>query len=656
MNFFEHQDQARQNTKKLVALFAAAVACLIALTTLLVAAFIYYFQHHNNQRFAAYNDLGAGTFPILDIITWELFGSVSFVVASVVLAGSWYKSRQLARGGSYVAELMGGRLIQVNTDDTLEQKVLNVVAEMAIASGTPIPAVYLLEESSINAFAAGTSPQNAAIGVTRGCLEQLNRDQLQGVIAHEFSHILHGDMKLNMKLTGVLHGILLIGLIGRMMMYSSGHYSSRRYGSHYVRYGSNRNNDQNKGAILGLGLMIIGYSGTFFGGLIKAAVSRQREFLADASAVQFTRNPAGISGALKKIGGLPDRARISHHNSEQFSHLFFGSAIKSSLGSLGATHPPLQERIKRIEPGWSGDFIEPQTTTAAASEHADSLSQFSSQRNATQTATLEDAIELIGEPSPEAIEHAGTLLAAIPEPLMQAAKDGYSARAIIYGLLLKGQKQPDSCWDLLKQAAHPVTYKFCRQIFPLVEALPDHEKLPLFELCLPALQQMSEPQQQVFLKNVIALIRDDRQVAIFEWSLYQLLKNRLSITKQKPSRTHSTLHQLAPDCQQLLSSVAHFGRSANPQAAYDAGIKQLSISNCPLLPVEHISLPRLDSALKQLRQLAPLKKPLLLKAIATTIEADRKIQIEEQELFRALADCLDCPVPPLATPDSVTAA
>lgn len=638
MNFFEHQDQARQNTKKLVGLFIAAVACLIAMTTALVAAFIYYFQHHNNQRFSAYNDVASGGFPIMDVVTWELFGSVSFIVLSIVLAGSWYKTRQLAKGGAYVAELMGGQLIQINTDDAAEKKVLNVVSEMAIASGTPIPAVYLLEEDSINAFAAGTTPQNAAIGITRGCIEQLSRDELQGVIAHEFSHILHGDMSLNMKLTGILHGILLIGLIGRAMMHSGSHRSRHHYRS--------SRSDNNKGAILGLGLMAIGYSGIFFGGLIKAAVSRQREFLADASAVQFTRNPLGISGALKKIGGLHSHALIRHHNSEQFSHLFFGSALKSKLGSLGATHPPLDERIQRIEPDWNGRFIEAQASMAASQNEA--LSQFSPAASAaTKPApSLADAIELIGEPSAETIIQAQTLIAGISDTLKQAAKDGYSARAIIYGLLLKDQPNQESCWDLLKQSAHPVTYKFCRQIFPDIEALPNQEKLPLFEMCLPALQQMSEPQQNVFLKNVIALIRQDKKVAIFEWTLYRLLQNRL---KPRPSTGNKNLKpaQLAPACQQLLSSIAHYGKSQNAETAYQAGIKLLAIDNCPLLPKEHISLPLLDSAIKQLNNLTPLKKPPILKGVAAVIEADGNVSVEEQELFRAIADCLDCPVPPL---------
>ena len=634
MNFFEHQDQARRNTKKLVFLFSAAVACLIAMTTLLVAAFLYYFQHHNNQRFDAYNAAG-GSFPLAEIVTWDLVGIISFVVIGVVLAGSFYKTRLLSGGGGYVAQQLGGRLVNVNSDDATEQRLLNVVAEMAIASGTPIPQVYLLEEDSINAFAAGTNVNNAAIGVTRGCAELLSRDELQGVIAHEFSHILHGDMSLNMKLTGVLHGILLIGLIGRVLASSNRHSGFRR-----------RSSNNNNGAILGLGLMAIGYGGTFFGHLIKSAVSRQREFLADAAAVQFTRNPSGISGALQKIGGLSSHAHISHPNREEFSHLFFGSAFRSSLGSLTATHPPLDVRIKRIDPNWQGHF--PVVTSSARDTVEEQVSGFSATPVSSAEIPLEDAIELIGETTPQQISAAQALLQEIPDTLSHAAKDAYSARAIIYGLLVAGQQEQQACWELLQQQAHPVTYKFSQKIFPLIAALPDREKLPLFELCLPALMQMSEPQTQVFQKNVIQLIKADGQVAIFEWALYRLLKNRLTPSRARGEKSLSLDHAKAAT-QQLLSTIAHAGSDTPEQAqrAYDAGASVIKLANRPLQPSEHSTLPMLDSSLQQLRQLPPLKKPVLLKAIAATIQADGDITTSERELFRAIADCLDCPMPPL---------
>lgn len=644
MNFFEHQDQARRNTKKLVFLFAAAVACLIAMTTLLVAAFLYYFQHHNNRRLEAYNSVDGG-FPLMELVTWDLLGMISVVVIGVVLAGSWYKTRLLAGGGGYVAQQLGGRLVHSNSDDATEQRLLNVVAEMAIASGTPIPQVYLLQEDSINAFAAGTDVHNAAIGVTRGCAELLSRDELQGVIAHEFSHILHGDMSLNMRLTGVLHGILLIGLIGRVLASSNRHSGFR-----------SRRSSNNNGAILGLGLMAIGYGGTLFGQLIKSAVSRQREFLADAAAVQFTRNPAGISGALQKIGGLSSHAHIRHPNREEFSHLFFGAAFRSALGSLTATHPPLEVRIKRIDPDWQETFPQLGAATYGATANSAQVAGFNSATGNATTAitdapvTLEDAIELVGETTPAQIGKVRQMLEEIPDTLRTAARDAYSARAIIYSLLISGQPRQEACWALLKQHAHPVSFKFCQQIFTTVDALSGHQRLPMFELCLPALLQMSAPQTQVFQNNVVRLIKADGEVAIFEWALYRLLKNRLSPNTNDAEKTVAPQHAKAA-IQQLLSTIAHAGNDTPEQAqqAYEAGTSVLKLANRPLQPREHSTLPMLDSSLQQLRQLPPLKKPALLKAIAATIHADGDITPGERELFRAIADCLDCPMPPLTT-------
>src|SRR5690606_28971990 len=251
------------------------------------------------------------------------------------------------QGGSVVAGLLGGLPVNPATDDPDERRLVNVVEEMAIASGVPVPAIYVLPgEESINAFAAGYGVHDAAVAVTRGALKHLTRDELQGVIAHEFSHILNGDMRLNIRLIGLLHGLLLLALIGRVLLRSGGRSRGRRKekgGSVQV-------------ALIGLGLVLLGYIGVFFGKLIKAAASRQREYLADAAAVQFTRNPEGIAGALKKIGALGAGSRIVHPRAEELSHLYFASGLRSSFAGLFATHPPLVERIRRIDPSFSGDF------------------------------------------------------------------------------------------------------------------------------------------------------------------------------------------------------------------------------------------------------------------------------------------------------------
>ena len=336
MDFFERQDKARKKTKLLVFYFILAVAALIVavyFAALLIFSGVQAQQHRNfgeSPQFALWNP--------------QLFLGVAGGVLAVVLIGSGYKTVALAQGGSAVSEMMGARLVSPNTNDPDERKLLNVVEEMAIASGVPVPHVYVMdEEDGINAFAAGHKPGDATITVTRGCVKILSRDELQGVIGHEFSHILNGDMRLNLRLMGIIFGILCLAIIGRVLLQTA-------------RVGG-RGRGQNPLPLLGLLLLVIGYIGVFFGRLIQAAVSRQREFLADASSVQFTRNPGGITGALKKIGGLGETgSRLSHAHAEELSHMFFGNGVSEPFIGLLETHPPLAERIRVFDPNFDGKF------------------------------------------------------------------------------------------------------------------------------------------------------------------------------------------------------------------------------------------------------------------------------------------------------------
>ena len=330
--FFENQEAARRNTARLVFLFALAVVAINGMLYALAVALT-----------GVEHDPYTGQSGV--VLQWwqpELLATVSLATLVIVAAGSLYKIAQLRGGGAVVAESLGGTLVAADTGDPDERKLLNVVEEMAVASGTPTPPVYLLrDEQGINAFAAGFSPGDAVVGVTRGCVQQLSRDELQGVIAHEFSHVLSGDMRLNIRLMGVIHGILIIGIIGYFLMRSS------------MFAGRGRRSRDNSGMAMlaaGVGLMIIGFLGTFFGNLIKASVSRQREFLADASAVQFTRNPEGIAGALKKIGGYEGGSILESPNAPESSHLFFSKGLRGGLQMLFSTHPPLDARIRRLDP------------------------------------------------------------------------------------------------------------------------------------------------------------------------------------------------------------------------------------------------------------------------------------------------------------------
>ena len=438
MDFFESQETARRKTGLLVFYYVLAVFLIMVAV---YAAFAFAFL---GIKAKARSSRGEAEIRYEDMWNPTLFMGVIAGTLLVVISGSLYKIHQLSGGGEAVAQLLGGRPLSRNTTDLNERKFLNVVEEMAVASGTPVPRVFLLDqEQGINAFAAGFSPADAVIGVTRGCIQQLTRDELQGVVAHEFSHILNGDMRLNIRLIGVLNGILVVALIGygvmRATLYSGSRTRSRDKGSgmHF--------------ALFGLLLMVIGYVGVFFGKLIKSAVSRQREYLADASAVQFTRNPSGIADALKKIGACVQGSRIENSSAEEASHFFFSNGLKSSFINLMATHPPLAERIRRLDPAFEGDVRRansgrPGPSSSAPVEAVSGLSRFAVDPG--------EVTARIGAPQAEHLAYAVGVLAALPDMVQEAAREPFGARAVIYSLLLgRGEEVCRRQLERLKQHA-----------------------------------------------------------------------------------------------------------------------------------------------------------------------------------------------------------
>lgn len=640
MNFFAQQDRARSKTTWLVAGLLAAVASLMVITTLAVAAFIYFLRNGADSHSAsqALSTPAADHFTAL--LTPELFGSVAVAVLIVVVGASLFKLMQLNRGGKEVATVLGGRLLNTDTRDADERKILNVVEEMAIASGNPVPSVYLMEDSAINAFAAGFGRNDAVIGITRGCIQQLSRDELQGVVAHEFSHIHFGDMRLNMRLVALLHGILIIGLIGYFVLRSSG---------------GRRNKNAGAQLALGLALVIIGYCGTFFGNVIKAAVSRQREFLADASAVQFTRNPQGIADALKKIGGWRPGSKLEHSHAPEYSHLYFANGISQALGSVLATHPPLEERIKRIDTRWDGKFIAPAEQQPHPATSGDTDSSEDKRTAFFRTAAMGGAVAMgsaaqieneVGNPTQEHIAYARNLLDNLPDKLTQAAHEPYSARAIIYALLLDlSADKRELQMAHLQENADPATFAVIEDMYALVKELPRQQHLPILELTIPALKELSQPQYKLFKANLAALIRADKKISLFEWTLYRIVTHAIEDIKPH-GRTH--LKNQHDNCQLLLSVVCYAGKDEQPEQAYEAGARLLGLPDKQgLISPANIEFSAIDTALNTLAGVAPLEKPRLLKAIAVCINADNKVTPDEAELFRAIADSLDCPVPPL---------
>lgn len=660
MNFFEHQDRARRKTKQLVLLLGLAVVALIAITTFAAAALVYLSGNAEPQAYEHAHTFWSGTLHALSV---QSFLWIALAVTSVVFLGSLFRFMQLGSGGRAIAEAMGGRLLLGQTTDPDERKILNVVEEMAIASGTPVPPVYLMEDDAINAFAAGYRPQDAVIGITRGCIHQLSRDELQGVIAHEFSHIFHGDMRLNMRLVALLYGILVIGLIGEFLLRSS-------RASSLVR--SSRDKSPGGIMLVGLGLLIIGYTGTFFGNLIKAAVSRQREFLADASAVQFTRNPDGIAGALKKIGASSEGSTLHNEHAAEFSHMYFSQGVRLFFNMM-ATHPPLDERIKRIQPRWNGQLETAlhgaNTNTNKGSKtfgdetagfaHAATPNTASMTINSGATATLVDVVDITGgidinttlqqiaQPTTAQLSYAQTCLNQIAPELKTASQNVFSARGIIFGLLLDAHAEQRN--RQLALLSEHLTTSELQTINPIIHASAQaaiHLRLPLIELSITALKQLSEAQQQDFLSCLNVLIQADQKVSLMEWAMYRIVLHNIR-REQQPLRTRSLL-EMHEDCQLLMSLLAYTGARHQTEAenAFAQASSALPFKQFTLLARTSIKLDVMDAALERLNQLKPLQKPQLLKAMSLCVMHDGKLHTAEAELFRALADGLDCPIPP----------
>jgi Zn-dependent protease with chaperone function len=632
MNFFDHQDRARSTTKKLVVLFFLAIVVLIAMTSFLIISLFFVAENNSSGDFAISQEF----------LTSDIVLLVTLGVVAVVGLGSVYRFIQLRGGGKSVAESMGGRLLNTGTLDADERKILNVVEEMALASGLPVPPVYLMEDSAINAFAAGYHSKDAVIGITRGCIKILSREELQGVVAHEFSHIFNGDMRLNIRLMGVLYGIMVLGTIGYVIVRSS-------------RYRMRSRNSKGNGIIvLGLGLIVIGYGGTFFGNMIKAAVSRQREFLADASAVQFTRNPDGIGGALKKIGGYDLGSTINNDKADEISHMLFAEGLASRFTGLMATHPPLQERILKIEPNWQGQL----PTISEGYSAGDSGSHFSAgseQASGFNSAANSSAIDAIGSPTAEHIAIAIDQLAQMPEDLKAEAHTTFGASSLMYCLLVKladdgtAQKQ----LAILKEGLSQANYAEQLIILEKAQALPRELYLPLVDLALPSLKQFSPTQYRTFMSFLSQLIVADQEISLFEWSLFKILRSNLDPSSL--SRQQVDMKSLRSESEVLLSALASAGHDSVEEAERSFNQAKVLLSFPKGITYNNAvsnNTQLLEKAVDKFQNLKPLQKPLLIKSMVKCIDADGKVTPEERELLRAVASLIDCPIPPLLSGQS----
>lgn len=593
MDFFEHQARAQTKTRWLIVYFALALVGIIAAVHVVVTLLL--------------------TEPLDN---WEILAWVTAGVLLTVMCGSLIKIIELSKGGQTVAAMLGGEPVAPNTTDLNERKLLNVIEEMSIASGVPAPGVYVMPDRSINAFAAGHGPGDAVIGVTRGCIEHLSRDELQGVIAHEFSHLLHGDMKLNIQLMGLLNGILCLAILGAIL-FRFGVYTPRSSSSESRRNGVTF-------AIIAAGgaLYLIGWIGVFFGNLIKAAVSRQREFLADASAVQFTRNPDGLTGALAKIGRLS--SRLESPRAAEASHLYFGNGLADPWLALFATHPPLADRIHAIDP------------------HFDP---------ASVKISVKPPPLPTKSPTPQNFTRAAALLAALPGFAGETVRDLQGACALVYALLLDDRTEARAAQlrDLQVDEAMRAEMK---QLFSRRDAISPEQRLPLAEMVIPTLRNLSPDQYTAFRDNVRHLVEADREIHLFEYALQKVILRHLdqyfSPSRRKPVRFRSVV-PLLPEVGILLTGLAAVGHpeAADRPAAFVAGVRELLIntSSHPMTCGEGCDLAAIDTALDRLAEASPEVKRVVLKACQATVTVDGVVGSREYELLRAIAEALDCPMP-----------
>ncbi len=634
MNFFEHQAAARRTSTRLIVLFALAVIGIVLAVD--IATYIAFGGMHRED--------GGQSGGLLVFTT---LGTIA-----VIGLGSLYRMASLRGGGEPVALQMGGVPVPEDTSDFNLRRFRNVVEEIAIASGVPVPKLYVLEhESAINAFAAGYSPSDAVVAVTRGALDRLNRDELQGVIAHEFSHILNGDMRLNIRLIGVLFGILMLGIIGRKVLYFGG-----------------RGRDSRGAAVIliaALVAIVVGFIGLLFGRMIKAGISRTRESLADASAVQFTRQTDGLVGALKKIGGLEEGSKLNPGgDTEEVSHMLFGDGM--GFSGLFATHPPLVKRIQALDPSFKGEQLEQLRAQWMASPPNGMEEDIQLGLVGNGGAPLPVAgnrfdvtppmvVSQVAQPAADDYRRADSIVAGIPAGLRTLASQRDAVMPLLLGLLLSDDpgvlkiQHSDIAARLGPAVAQQAVDLRAGQLHDMHPML----RLPLAAVAFPVLRLRPRPQLDDFMDTVHAAINADGKVSLFEYCLGRLLQVQVRESLDPGRYAHYGRRKLAAvrsEISTLLCVVAQAGNpgdEAEARRAYLAGIQRV-------LPRDHLPyMPRgngvlaLDAVWEPLDALDPLARQALVEGITTTISHDGQINVAEAELLRTICGVLHCPLPPM---------
>ena len=677
-DFFEHQAIARRRTRLLLLCMALSV---VALGSVVFGALC-------SVRALFLMRVPASVQLPTMLQLWPLFAwSVGITAALVALAGI-FRTFSLREGGSVLAEMLSARLVSGQPQDGLDRRLLNVVSEMALAAGTPVPQVYVLDlEPGINAFAAGWDLGDSVICVTRGCLHKLTRRELQGVVAHEFSHILHGDARLNLSLMGAVFGMVSLGLLGKQLLRGSA-WSTRRDASLVV---------------IGGALASLGAVGGLLGNLVKAAVSRQREYLADAAAVQYTRDPEGIARALKKIGGFVLGARLSTVRADEVEHFFFEDTGGSASWAWLTTHPPLSERIRRLEPHFDGQLISPIEGLAEAlagaersvapprphaAERKAAQPPFTAATDATRHATLSEhepkrlssevveaqllsaagalpssssPVNDIASPPLTAADvlpmigtsHSEVAMPELEPVLRQACDNSFSACGLLLALLVSGDKRvAQRQARLIMELAGPELLTEAQRLHPAVARASRLSRLTLATLAAPALRALSPTQKQTQRRAVAAMISADGATSVFELVVSYMLTVHWQDSRRSFAKHSAGLGANQAAVQLVLSCLVHAGAAFAECAprAFDQAAARLPGLTLRLLPQHPRLLSGFAAALDELQALRPTARAALIEACAHAVVADGRVTEDELTLLRALCLALDAPLPPLERP------
>ena len=608
MNFFRAQDEARGRTTKLVVLLVLAI---IILTGSLYAVAV----------------MGHGKLFLRGSYNWlqpKLFFATTGTALLVIIGGSLLRIAELSKGGGAIAERLGGRLVGASTKDLAERRYLNVVQEMALAAGLPVPLCYVIDgDATINAFAAGNDPQDAAIGVTRGALVHLTRDELQGVIAHEFSHIGNGDVKLSLRIIGAVAGLTALAQLGYIFM---------RLGAETTDGDKDSLPLTLAMVVTGLVVLIIGSGGIFFAKVIQASVSRQREYLADASAVQFTRNPLGLASALKKVAGMSGAKRAGSNADLESQHLFFASS-GGFMEFLFSTHPPINERIRLIDPAFDGIIPDVVPVPVVADEPVAGFAPAASMAPPLPAETREI-------PTDHQIQDSVGFRGRIPDALRAASQDPVSAMGLVLGLILRRDSALRGAQlEKARGLAGGEVVREAERFEPLLRSLPAGSRVPLLDLSMPALRLLSSEQEGLF-RLAITHLGYDAEDGLIVLLIQASMRRYLSKEKNPASRAGN----LPLACGLVLSAVVRTS-SESPEAkarAYllGAGVLGLHGLSASLLDSAQIDLQKVDDALAVIAGQSVYDRRKFVRACGAAMLNDSKAEEAEIEIVRAVGDSL----------------